>query len=145
VKMLQAWNDLSCPVAICEVWKSEIVLKLFIVTTCKCSINPVIQNPFYSHSYTSLYIYIYIYILISWDGVGWDWVHLVRRTLFGLLYQPRMMHTCGTVGGMIIGMGNQSARTKPAPVPYFSPQIPYDLMWDRTQITRAMARLWMLQ
>jgi hypothetical protein len=24
-------------------------------------------------------------------GVGWDWVHLVRRPLFGLLYQPRMM------------------------------------------------------
>jgi hypothetical protein len=23
--------------------------------------------------------------------VGWDWVHLVRRPLFGLLYQPRMM------------------------------------------------------
>jgi hypothetical protein len=22
--------------------------------------------------------------------VGWDWVHLVRRPLFGLLYQPRM-------------------------------------------------------
>jgi hypothetical protein len=22
--------------------------------------------------------------------VGWDWVHLVRRPLFGIVYQPRM-------------------------------------------------------
>jgi hypothetical protein len=36
--------------------------------------------------------------------VGWDWVHLVRRPLIGLLYQLRMTDDeCGTVGGMRIG------------------------------------------
>jgi hypothetical protein len=31
--------------------------------------------------------------------MGWDWVHLVRRPLTGLLYQPRMTDDeCGTVG-----------------------------------------------
>jgi hypothetical protein len=27
-------------------------------------------------------------------GMGWDWVHLVRRPLLGLLYQPRMRRRC---------------------------------------------------
>jgi hypothetical protein len=32
-------------------------------------------------------------------GVGWDWVHLVRGPLFGLLYQFRMIDDeCGAVG-----------------------------------------------
>jgi hypothetical protein len=26
--------------------------------------------------------------------VGWDWVHLALRSLFGLLYQPRMIDMC---------------------------------------------------
>jgi hypothetical protein len=31
-------------------------------------------------------------------GVDWDWVHLVRQPLFGLLYQQRMMDDeCGAV------------------------------------------------
>jgi hypothetical protein len=39
--------------------------------------------------------------------VGWDWAHLVRRPLIGLLYQPRMIDDddCGAVGGMRIGRG----------------------------------------
>jgi hypothetical protein len=46
-------------------------------------------------------------------GVGWDWVHLVRRPLTGLLYQPRMIDDeCGAVGGMRIGKGNRSTRRK---------------------------------
>jgi hypothetical protein len=63
-----------------------------------------------------------------------DWVHLVRRPLFGLLYQPRMIDDdeCGTVGGIRIGRGNQSSRKKPAPVPLSRPQISHDLNWDRT-------------
>jgi hypothetical protein len=66
--------------------------------------------------------------------MGWDWVNLVRRPLFGLLYQPRMIDgECGAVGGMIIGRGNLSARKKPSPVPLCPPQIPYDLTWDRTR------------
>jgi hypothetical protein len=32
--------------------------------------------------------------------VGWDWVHLVRRPLISLLYQPRTIDDeCGAVGG----------------------------------------------
>jgi hypothetical protein len=42
------------------------------------------------------------YWLISCGGVGWDWVHLVRRPLFGLLYQPRIIDDveCGAVSGI---------------------------------------------
>jgi hypothetical protein len=42
-------------------------------------------------------------------GVGWDWVHLVRQPLTGLLYQPRMIDVdeCGAVGGMRVGRGNR--------------------------------------
>jgi hypothetical protein len=33
-------------------------------------------------------------------GVGWDWVHLVRRALIGLLCQPRMIDEYGQIVGM---------------------------------------------
>jgi hypothetical protein len=46
----------------------------------------------------------------------------------GLLYQPRMIDDeCGAVGGIRIGRGNLSSQRKPAPVPLYRPQIPYDL------------------
>jgi hypothetical protein len=61
------------------------------------------------------------------------WVHLVRRPLFGLLYQPRMIHECGAVGEMRIGKGNRSTRRKPVSVPLCPPQIPHDLTWYRTR------------
>jgi hypothetical protein len=61
-------------------------------------------------------------------GVGWDWVHLVRRKLTGLLYHPRMIDDdCGAVGGMRIGRGNRSTRRKPASVPLCPPRIAHDL------------------
>jgi hypothetical protein len=67
-------------------------------------------------------------------GVGWDCVHLVRRPLFDLLYQPRMIDdACGAVGGMRIGRGNGCIRRKPAPVQLCPPQIPHDLTWDWTR------------
>jgi hypothetical protein len=46
-------------------------------------------------------------------GVGWDWVRLIRRQIFGLLYQPRMIvdDECGAVSGMT-GNGNRSTRKK---------------------------------
>jgi hypothetical protein len=54
-------------------------------------------------------------VLFSFFGVGWDWVHLVREPLFGLLYQSWMIDDeCGEVGGMRIGRGNRSTRRKPA-------------------------------
>jgi hypothetical protein len=72
-------------------------------------------------------------------GVGWDWVHLVRQPLFGLLYQPRTIgdDECGTVGRVRICRGNRSAWRKPAPVSLRPPRITYDLTWART---RAAAR-----
>jgi hypothetical protein len=51
VKTLQAGKDLAHAVVICKIWKAAIVLQLFVVTTCKWSINLVIQNPGCSHSY----------------------------------------------------------------------------------------------
>jgi hypothetical protein len=44
---------------------------------------------------------------------------------------------CGAVGGMRIGRGNRSTRSKPAPVP---PQIPHDLTWDRTRAAAVGSR-----
>jgi hypothetical protein len=72
--------------------------------------------------------------LVSSSGLRL-WVHLVRRPLFNLLYQPQMIDDdeCGAVGGMIIGRGNRSTRRKPAPVPLCPPQIPHDLTWARTR------------
>jgi hypothetical protein len=74
------------------------------------------------------------FFLVSWGGVGWDWVHWVRRPLTGLLYQPRTIDDeCGAVGGMRIGRGNWSIRRKPVPVPFCPPNIPHDLTWARTR------------
>jgi hypothetical protein len=65
--------------------------------------------------------------------LGWDQVHLVRRPLAGLLYQPRMIDDeCGAVSGRRIGRGNRSSRGTPAPVPLCPPQIPHDLTWVQT-------------
>jgi hypothetical protein len=54
---------------------------------------------------------------------------LVRRPLFGLLYQPRMIDDdeCGAVSAMRIGRGNRSTGRKPAPVPLCPLQLPHDL------------------
>jgi hypothetical protein len=76
--------------------------------------------------------------LVSWGGVGWDWVHLVYRPLIGLLYQPWMTDDddeCGAVGGMKIDRGNWSTRRKPAPVTLCPPQIPHDLTCVQTWAT----------
>jgi hypothetical protein len=52
---------------------------------------------------------------------------LVRRPLFGVLYQPRMVdEEYGSVGGMRIFRGNGSTRRKPAPVPLRPLQISDD-------------------
>jgi hypothetical protein len=74
-------------------------------------------------------------------GVRWDWVHLARQPLTGLLYQPRMIDDeCGAVGGMRIDRGNQSTGRKPAPVPLCPPQIPHDLTRARTRATAVGSR-----
>jgi hypothetical protein len=66
--------------------------------------------------------------------MGWDWVHLVLRPQFGLLYLGLMIDDdCGAIGGMRIGRGNQRTGRELSPVPLCPPQIPHDL-------TRARAR-----
>jgi hypothetical protein len=40
---------------------------------------------------------------------------------------------CGAIGGMKIGRGNRSTRTKPAPAPLCPPQIPHDHTRVRTR------------
>jgi hypothetical protein len=48
--------------------------------------------------------------------LGWgETVHLIRRLLLVILYQPRMMDDdeCGAVSD-VIGKGNRSTRRKPA-------------------------------
>jgi hypothetical protein len=67
--------------------------------------------------------------------MGWDWVHLVLRPLFGLLCQPRMIHDDDyrAIGGIRIGTENGSTRREPAPVPLCPPQIPHDLPRARTR------------
>jgi hypothetical protein len=68
--------------------------------------------------------------------VGWDWVHLVRQPLTGLLYQPWMTDDeRGAVSEMRIGRGNRSTQRKPAPVPLCPSQNPHDLTWAQTQAT----------
>jgi hypothetical protein len=75
-----------------------------------------------------------LHIHVFFSLMGWDWVHLVLRPLFGLLYQPRMIDVdCGATGGMRVGRGNRSTRRKPTPVPLSPPQIPHDLTRARTR------------
>jgi hypothetical protein len=66
-----------------------------------------------------------------------DSVHLVRRPLTRLLYQPRMIDDeFGAVGGMRIGRGNRSSRRKPTPMPLCPPQNP----WARTRAAAVESR-----
>jgi hypothetical protein len=70
-----------------------------------------------------------------------EWVHLVRRPLFGLLSQPWMIDEgCGAVSGMRISRGNGSTRRKPATVPLCPPQIPDDVTWVRTRAAAVWSR-----
>jgi hypothetical protein len=73
--------------------------------------------------------------------MGWDWVNLVRRLLFGLLYQPQMIDDdCGAIGGMRIGRGNHSTRRKLASVPLCPLQIPHDLIQAGTRDAAVRSR-----
>jgi hypothetical protein len=72
--------------------------------------------------------------------VGWDWVHLVRRPLIGLLYRMIDDDECGAVGGMRLGKGNRSTQRKPAPVSFWPQQIPHDLTWARTRTAAVGSR-----
>jgi hypothetical protein len=72
------------------------------------------------------------FFLVSLGGVRLS--PLGTSATVGLLYQPWMIDDdYGAVGGMRIGRGNRITRRKPAPVPLCPPQIPHDLIWDRTR------------
>jgi hypothetical protein len=64
-------------------------------------------------------------------GVGW--IHLVRRPLVSLLYQPRMTDEYSAPGGMRIVRGKWNTRRNPVTVPPYPSEIPYDLIWGRTR------------
>jgi hypothetical protein len=74
-----------------------------------------------------------ITFLVSLGGVRLIVSPLGTSTTVGLLYQTRMIDDYGAVGGMKIGRGSRSTRSKPAPVPLCPPQIPHDLTWNRTR------------
>jgi hypothetical protein len=79
-----------------------------------------------------MYAFVCKYMNFFLPLMGSDWVHLVLRPLFSLLYQPRMIDDdCGAVGGMRIGRGNRSTRRKVASVPLYSPQILHELIQVR--------------
>jgi hypothetical protein len=63
-------------------------------------------------------------VKVFFSGVGLS--PLGTAAISGLLYKPQMIDEgdCGAIGGMTIGRGNRSTRTKPAPAPLCPPQIP---------------------
>jgi hypothetical protein len=70
-----------------------------------------------------------LFILLGWN----ETVYEVRESLFGLLYQPRMLDNDkhGGIGGMV-GKEGRSTRRKPAPLPLRPPQIPQGVSWTGT-------------
>jgi hypothetical protein len=73
--------------------------------------------------------------------LGWgETVHLVRRPLFGLLYQPRMMDDdeCVAVDGM---SGRRSTWRKYVSLPLRLPHIPHNLTWVLTRAAAVGSRL----
>jgi hypothetical protein len=82
----------------------------------------------------------YSFFLVSWGGVRLS--PFCTSATTGLLYHLRMIGDaeCGAVGGTRIGMGNWSTWRKPAPVPLYPPQIPYDLTWARTWVAMVVSR-----
>jgi hypothetical protein len=77
---------------------------------------------------------VYPPLFFKFLGVGWDWVHLVRRPLTGPLYQPRMIDDW-----MWSSRCNENWQEKPkysekpCPSALCPPQIPHDLTWARTR------------
>jgi hypothetical protein len=72
------------------------------------------------------------YFLISWGGLRLTMSPLgTSATIWPIVQAPD--DECGVVGGMRIDRRNQSPRRKPAPVPLYPPQVPYDLTWNRTR------------
>jgi hypothetical protein len=111
-----------------------------------CELTPTYQefrvpsfSPSCNHFITTiLEVFCFLFHFL---GVGRNWVHLLLRPLFGVLYQPRMMDDeCGAIGGMRIGRGKEVVWVKPAPVPLCPPKIPRNLTWHRTRAATVGSR-----
>jgi hypothetical protein len=77
--------------------------------------------------YVILSFLCHIFKMSSILGVGWDWVHLVRRPLMGLLYQPPHDKWVWSVYKYKNWKGKPKSSEKPPAVPFCEPQIPRDL------------------
>jgi hypothetical protein len=66
----EIWFSVSDGEAEQHLWRGPCVLVCCCVVTWSCQLSKLVSTRF----------------LIFFLGVGWDWVHLVRRPLFGLLY-----------------------------------------------------------
>jgi hypothetical protein len=72
--------------------------------------------------------------------VGWDWVHLVRQPLIGLLYQPLRTDEYGEFAGKRIGRRNRCTHRNPTPEPFCQPKIPYQFAWDQARAVVVWSR-----
>jgi hypothetical protein len=90
--------------------------------------------------YSGLSWWIFPQFFLSFREAGWDCVHLVHRSQFGLLYQSRLKDGYAAVDGMRIGRGKGNTRSKPAPVPMNPPWIPHNMTWDRTRAAAVGSR-----
>jgi hypothetical protein len=66
--------------------------------------------------------------------VSWDCVHLVRRPLFGIFYQPRMKDYESEATGGMSSRRNSNTQRKPASVPLCPTQIPHTLTQVQTRV-----------
>jgi hypothetical protein len=55
-------------------------------------------------------------------------------------FDNRMTYECRAAVGMIIDGGKPKGSEKPSPVPFYPPQIPHNLTWDRTRHTLVGSR-----
>jgi hypothetical protein len=85
---------------------------------------------FYSWCYTSL-------ASLTFSKVFFKFLAVVRRPLFGLLYQQRIIddYERGAVGEMRIVSETRITREKSTLIPLCLPQIPHDLTWPRLRAT----------
>jgi hypothetical protein len=86
--------------------------------------------------------YRFKFFLVSGGGVGWDWAHLVRWPLLGLLYQPQTIDD-----DVWNSRWNENWQGKPSngriPVlaPLCPPEIPHGMIWAGSRAAAwAMAR-----
>jgi hypothetical protein len=98
-----------------EDWLSQLTVFLPSNGYFLCCLSSRYQATFIPQAYgvyvTLLCLIDVFFFLIFFGGVRLS--PLVRRPLFGLLYQPRMIDDeCGAVDGMRIGRGNKSTRRK---------------------------------